>query len=296
MDLHYKQEVSVGALVIVAAAILVAGLMWLTNRSFGTSGTAEVPVRFEDVAGLRVGDPVQVSGFKVGTVTNVVLEDVGRVTVYMQVGNAWKPHTDAKAFVAALDFFGAKFVRYVPGHAPQLLNPGQTLTGTHEAGLTDAASGLSDQAASVLTGIQGIASQQTANDIHATMLAVQRALNVMSKLGEGPTVADATAALKTFQQLAARLDSTLANPAVGRTMGQMDSIATNLNTVTRQLATTSSAINSLLIKVDSSKGTIGKMMNDTTVYNDLHELSRSLKALLDDMRERPGRYFNLKVF
>jgi len=296
MDLHYKQEVSVGALVIVAGAILVAGLMWLTGRQFGTSGNVEVPVRFEDVAGLRIGDPVQVSGYKVGVVSNVVLEEVGRVTVYLNVRNEWRPHTDAKAFVTSLDFFGAKFVRYVPGHAPELLNPGQYITGSHEAGITDAATGLSDQASTVLTGLQGIASPQTATDIHATMIAVQRALNVMSKLGEGPAVGEATSALKSLQMLSARLDSTLANPSVKRTVDQMDSIASNMNTVTRQLATTSAALNSLLIKVDSSKGTIGKMMNDTTAYTDLHELAKSLTLLLNDIRERPGRYFNLKVF
>jgi phospholipid/cholesterol/gamma-HCH transport system substrate-binding protein len=214
----------------------------------------------------------------------------------MNVGNAWRPHTDAKAFVTSLDFFGAKFVRYVPGHAAELLRPGQSLTGSREAGITDAATGLSDQASSVLTGLSGIASPQTATDIHATMVAVQRALNVMSKLGEGPAVGEATQALKSLQQMAARLDSTLANPAVSRTVNQMDSIAMNLNAVTRQLNTTSNAVNSLLIKVDSSKGTVGKLMNDTTAYADLHELAKSLTLLLNDMRERPGRYFNLKVF
>lgn len=296
MELQYKQEVSVGALVIVATAILIAGLMWLTGRQLGTSGMVEVPVRFEDVAGLRIGDPVEVSGYKVGTVANVVLEDVGRVTVYLNVGNEWRPHTDAKAYVTSLDFFGAKFVRYVPGHAPDLLKSGQTITGSREAGITDAASGLSDQAATVLTGLQGIASPQTANDIHATMIAVQRALNVMTRLGEGPAVGEATSALKSLQQLSQRLDSTLANPAVKRSVNQMDTITTNLNQLTRQLASTSAALNSLIMKVDSSKGTLGKLMSDTTAYSDLHKLAESMTQLLNDMRERPGRYFNLKVF
>ena len=51
-----------------------------------------------------------------------------------------------------------------------------------------------------------------------------------------------------------------------------------------------------MAKIDSNEGTLGRLVNDTTVYSDLHELSQSLKDLLDDMRERPGRYFNVKVF
>ena len=49
-------------------------------------------------------------------------------------------------------------------------------------------------------------------------------------------------------------------------------------------------------KMDSNQGTLGRMVNDTTTFHDLHELSQSMTKLLNDIRERPGRYFNVKVF
>ena len=44
------------------------------------------------------------------------------------------------------------------------------------------------------------------------------------------------------------------------------------------------------------EGTLGRMVNDTTLYNELVRLSRSTRLLLDDIRERPGRYFHISVF
>ena len=108
MDLHYKQEISVGLLVITALALFAAGLAVLSGKTLGTSRGARVAVRFADVNGLRAGDPVQTSGVKVGRVENVVLQDVGQVMVYLSVSPDWRPHQDARASVAPLDFFYVK--------------------------------------------------------------------------------------------------------------------------------------------------------------------------------------------
>jgi phospholipid/cholesterol/gamma-HCH transport system substrate-binding protein len=80
MDLYYKQEVSVGLLVIVAVAGFFVGLMWLTGRSFRTS-QIEIPVQFAEVGSLNVGDPVQISGVGVGRVARRDLQEEGRVLV-----------------------------------------------------------------------------------------------------------------------------------------------------------------------------------------------------------------------
>jgi phospholipid/cholesterol/gamma-HCH transport system substrate-binding protein len=115
MDLHYKQELRVGMLVIAGVVVFTLGMLWLSGKTIGTSGTVVVPVRFQNVAGLRAGDPVQTSGVKVGRVANVVLQGVNNVMVYLEVNRAQRPHADAVALVASADFFGAKYVDYVPG-------------------------------------------------------------------------------------------------------------------------------------------------------------------------------------
>ena len=296
MDLAYKQELKVGLLVIVAMAVFTLGLMWLSGRTLGPSGNVVVPVRFTNVSGIRPGDPVQTSGVRVGRVANVVLQGVGDVMVYLEVNRAQRPHVDAQAMVASADFFGAKFVDYVPGSSPELLRAGQVITGTRAVEVMESAANLTTRASDALAGVQTLLSQQTAEDIHRTLVAVERTLNVVSRIGEGPTISQTQQTLASVQRLAIRLDSTFARPDLGKSLDQMDEVAQGLREMTEGLSSVTNALGSILEKVDRGEGLIGKAVSDSTLHGDLHEVLMSLRKLLDDVRERPGRYVNVKVF
>ncbi len=278
MDLHYKQEISVGLLVITAVALFAAGLTLLSGKSLGPRHSATVPVRFSDVNGLKAGDPVQISGVKVGRVDNVVLEDVGRVMVYLSVDPEVRPHVDARAAVSALDFFGAKFVDYSPGNGKELLKNGVVITGSREIALAEGAAGLTARATEALTAAQGILSERTADDIHMTMLAASRALDVFTKLGSGPQMEQAVGAVKTLQALAARVDSLLGNPAIKKSVDQLDELTGNVNQMTKELAETSKTLTQIMKKMENGQGTLGRAVNDTTLYHDLHDRSASMKG------------------
>ncbi len=296
MDLHYKQELRVGMLVIVGVVIFTLGMLWLSGKTIGTSGTVIVPVRFSNVAGLRAGDPVQTSGVKVGRVANVVLRGVGDVMVYLEVSQAQRPHVDAQALVASADFFGAKYVDYLPGSSAEMLKDNQAITGTRETDVTQAAANLTERASKALTGVQTLLSQQTAEDIHKTLLAVDRALDVIARIGEGPTVGEAQATLRSVQQLATRLDSTLASQDVRASMTQLNQATKNLKDLSDGLSQSSNALGSILTKINKGEGLIGQAVNDSTLHGDLHQVLVSLRKLLVDIRERPGRYTNIKIF
>ncbi|HYA51674.1 MAG TPA: MlaD family protein [Streptosporangiaceae bacterium] len=296
MDLAYKQELRVGLLVIVAVVIFTLGMFWLSGRRIGGAATVVVPVRFTNVAGLRPGDPVQTSGVKVGRVTNVVLQGVNDVMVYLEVSRDQRPHVDAQALVASADFFGAKYIDYVPGSSAELLRDNQVITGTREVAVTEAAANLTSRASDALTGVQTLLSQRTAEDIHNTLVAVERTLNVIAKIGEGPTVNETQQTLQAVQHLAVRLDSTFGTPDLRKSINQMDEVTQSMKEMTDGLSTASNALGNILVKIDKGQGMIGRAVNDTTLHGDLHEVLLSLRKLLDDVRERPGRYVNVKVF
>lgn len=296
MDLAYKQELRVGLLVIVAVVIFTLGMFWLSGRRIGGATTVIVPVRFTNVAGLRPGDPVQTSGVKVGRVANVVLQGVGDVMVYLEVRREQRPHVDAQALVASADFFGAKYIDYVPGSSAELLREKQVITGTREVAVTEAAANLTTRASDALQGVQTLLSQRTAEDIHNTLVAVERTLNVLARIGEGPTVGETQKTLQAVQHLAVRLDSTFGSPDIRKSLNQMDDVTQGLKEMTDRLSSASNALGSILVKIDKGEGMIGKAVNDSTLHGDLHEVLISMRKLLDDVRERPGRYVNVKVF
>ena len=77
MELSYKEEVGVGAMVILGLIAFTVGMFWLTGRSITSKGVS-VPVVFKNISGLKEGDPVRVSGVKKGRVGQVRLERVPR--------------------------------------------------------------------------------------------------------------------------------------------------------------------------------------------------------------------------
>src|SRR5256714_8602977 len=163
MDLTYKQEVGVGAIVLVGFAVFLVGMFWLTGQSLRTSGIS-FDVMFESVAGLKQGDPVLVSGVKKGRVARVNLERVKSVRVTIEISKDVAPHIDASAAVAAMDLFGAKFIDYNPGARPEMLAGGHVITGSKSPDITHVAQGGAKRAHELMEKAPHIVSERSGGD------------------------------------------------------------------------------------------------------------------------------------
>ena len=285
MDLTYKQEVGVGAIVLVGVAVFLVGMFWLTGRSLSASGIA-VDVMFESVAGLKQGDPVLVSGVKKGRVARVSLERVKSVRVTLELQRDVAPHIDASAVVGAMDLFGAKFIDYNPGSREEMLARGRTITGTSAPQIADVAQGVANRANELMENAANIVSDRLGEDIHNTLIVTQRAMNTLAGMPEGPFIKQTTSTLQATERVMQRVDSMLGT-GTGR---NIDSISTNLAKLTTHLSHTTAQLDTLLSRINRGEGTLGKMAADTTMYHDLHELSVSLTTLLNDLKEHPDKY------
>src|SRR6266700_2640575 len=252
MDLTYKQEVGVGAIVLVTVGLFLAAMFYFTGRSLRTGGIT-VDVMFESVAGLKQGDPVLVSGVKKGRVARVALERVKSVRVTLELSKDVAPHIDASAAVGAMDLFGAKFIDYNPGAREERLARGRSISGTSTP------------------DIAGVA---------------QGAMSTLSDMPEGPFIKQTTRTLQATERVMQRVDSMLGS-GTGR---NVDSISTNLAKLTTHLTHTTVQLDTLLSRMNRGEGTLGRMAADTMMYHDLHELSVSLTTLLTDLKEHPDKY------
>jgi phospholipid/cholesterol/gamma-HCH transport system substrate-binding protein len=295
MDLAYKQEATVGTLVILAFVLFFVGTTWLSGRSVGTDSDKFYRIQFHDASNLKASSPVRISGVGVGKVEKIQLVDVGKVLVSVSLPERIKPSIDATASVVSVGFVGDAAIEFDPGNAPEPLPHGRVIIGSQKAGFTDRAASLSDRADSVLLGAQTIVNQKTAdelyetmNELQATLRATQRTMQVLSDGRSGPA-AELSKTMATFRALGTRLDSTLANPALARTLGRADTLTGNLSAMTAQLTTTSARLDSVLSGVNSGRGTIGKFATDTGFYTDIRELSQSMKRLLDELQKHPGK-------
>ena len=293
MDFRYSREVIVGAIVTIAILVFIFGTMWLSGRSVSSDNL--VRIQFANVSGLKRASPVRVSGVNVGKVERIEFVDVGKVLVTASLPPKIRARVDADAKIVSVTLVGDYAIDFDPGRAAEFLAPGKVILGTQDLGLSGRAMELSDRADSILIGAQAIVNKQTADQLRSTLTALEgtlrateRTMRIYSDSTRGPT-AELTKTMASFRQLSTRLDSTLAHPALSRTLNRTDTLTGNLAAMTAQLTATGERLDSLLAAVNRGQGTLGKLATDSGFYYDMRDLSHSMKELLDELKKNPGK-------
>lgn len=295
MDLSYKREVTVGSLVILAVVLFIVGTSWLSGRSIAANEDEFWKIQFKTAGNLKASSLVRISGVTIGKVERIQLVDVGKVLVMVTLPDRIVPRVDATAQIVAVGFVGDAAIEFNPGTAGQRLTRDKVIVGSQAGGLTDLAETLGRRADSVLIGAQEIMSEQMADELQATLTALQstlkaaeRTMRVYGDADKGPT-GQITKTLASLERLTNRFDSTLGSPTLARTLGRADTLTGNLATMTAQLTATGARLDTVLLNMNQGRGTIGKFATDTGLYTDLRAVSHSLKALLDDLKAHPGK-------
>ncbi len=293
MDLRYRREAAVGLFLVVAIALFVVGIIWLSGKSL-RSGQL-VPIAFADVSGLKVGDPVRTSGVTVGQVNEIRLVAPGKVDVMVKLSAAPGPRRDAKAMVRSLDFFGARYVDYLPGTASAPLPAGEVIKGEKEPDLATVAQGLSGEGSEALANVAAFVGPENARQLRGLLIEARAAVSQLDTATQ-TGAAQAGSALLAMRAVLQRLDLLLGSGVPAQALESARDASRNLVQVTATLQKTTVVLDSILDKVNSGQGSLGRMVNDTTLVTNLQAASTALTALLNDLREHPGRYVQVRIF
>ncbi len=295
MDLHHKQEVTVGLLVLGGIGLFMAGTMWLKGRSFSSSGN-QLRVAFADVGTLKRGSAVRVSGVNLGSVERIDFEGVGKVVVTLSLKPIVEPKIDASAKLGSAGLMGDALVVFHPGNASQPLPAGTTIQGVVDQGLMELGTELGDKAKLAMTGFNEIANKKLADNLNATLSAMQRMMGVYTNTKTGP-VGEMTATMRELQTLTLHLDSTMAAAKLPTTLRKSDTLMTNLASTSREFAVTAARFDSLLQKINRGQGSLGKFVTDTAFYAETTKLATAVKELVDELKKHPGKItIQVKVF
>lgn len=289
MDKRVRNITALGLLTVVTVVIAVWGVYYLMGTPFWRNGL-EVAVMLDDGAGLKRGDGVQVLGVQVGTVRSVGLTPSNEVVAVLRLNDPMELPTDTRAQVTG-DVFGAHTVQLVPGNANALLESGDTIQGDATEELTQLAAGLSDQARQVLESAERVLDPQAVADIHETAA------------GLPPAVRELRATFSQLQRAASSLRSATeelqlaeTNEALNAAIAELQSSATAFGEAASSMERSLDTFDSVMTKIDEGTGTLGLLVNDSTLYYTLQETIREMGALAADIRERPQRYINLRIF
>ena len=293
MNEHFK-EATVGLIVLIAVAIFLAGALWLRGKSLGG---ADLYVMYHDVSTLKDASSVRISGAQVGRVDGISYLAPGKVVVGLKFFDPAAIHvtSNATASIEAIGMLGDMMVVFDPGTGTPVAR-GDTVIGTLSAGVFDKASAMADQAITTMQRLNRMLDTNLVVELKRTLQSAQKVMAYVADSVHGPA-AQVNPTMLALQHTTARLDSSLAGFNAGRMQARLDSTMRSAAAATDQLAALSKRADSLMARIQDGRGTMGKIMNDSTLYTQLRSTLQSLTDLINDIRKNPGKIgITVKVF
>lgn len=301
-----KKEIKIGIFAVVVLLASWAGIRFLSGLDV-FSRTRTYYVNYTEVSGIAQASPVMILGVKVGSVTEIKLDPTKAegVELTLEVSRDYDLPVDSKAKLFSDGLMGGKTVAIEYGTASEFLKSGDHITAAYDKGLMDIAGaeleGLTvkigetlAKLTTTLDGVNGILDDNRSN-IKGVMTNLDSVTGTMSDVLTGKK-----------QDLATVIDNLTAfADALGRNSAKIDSVVMNVNTIADQFATTNVAeslqqtigkLNQTLDKLNNADGTVGKLMNDKVLYDNLAAASANLSTLLADLQAYPKRYVHFSLF
>jgi phospholipid/cholesterol/gamma-HCH transport system substrate-binding protein len=290
-----RTEILVGGLLVVAAIALIMGIFWISGAKPGTPKMtlyASAP----EAGAIGEGTRLTLLGVDVGRVNRVVLRPDG-VVFELELTHRGPLPSDTRAEEQTAGFLGMAALALIPGQSPTALVEGDTIFAAGGGpGLQDLAGDLGDQASAVLTRINTLLDDSTVAAAQAGIGSFSGGMEELDAL----LAAESESLRRLIESLSAtsaRLAHVTSGPELERTLAHMDSLTGRLAAASEDLDLTSEALASVLGKIDRGEGSLGLMVNDTTLYvnltatlSNLEAASEEIALLTRDIRERPEHY------
>ena len=309
----YKKQVIIGGCAILAVLILVFGIDYLKGINLFKPANYYY-VSYTDVQGLSVSAPVTVNGFKVGQVRDIQYEydNPGHVLVELSLNRDLKVPRGTKAILKA-DLLGTASIHLVMPSHNDMHEIGEQIIGETDQGMfASVGDKVMPAVGEILVKVDTLlASLNTIVSDPAIATALGR-LDGITYGVEGTinnvdlTVRDINGAVKTLNQAISTLPPTMDN--VNHASANVEKMSENLLTVSQDLKdlpvkqfmdnlnTTSQNIKSLSQELNNPNSTLGLLLRDKGLYNNVNNTISSLDSLLVDIKANPKRYISIKLF
>ena len=293
-----SNEARAGLMIIVSAIIIIFGLSFLMEYSF-KKDDYKIVALFETVIGLDKGDPVIVSGLKVGKVENMTLE-IDQVEVTLSIDARYRFPKDSKAILKNLTLLGEKAIEIKRGHSKEFLSAGEIITGTLEADifeLTEAAAPLGEDLAVLLKRFRSTFNEEAESNLQGSLSNIKSFSNEVAQ-----NISKDMEALRTGitnMSAAAQNLKALSNPEgknINEVLANLEESSINLKEASARIRNSSSSIEKILNQIERGEGTIGRFIMDDRIYNNLEKFSMSLDSLVWDVRKNPRKYIKIELF
>ncbi len=300
MAFKVSNETKVGALAAIAITFLVLGYNFLAGQGSFFSKKYTLNAILPDVAEISKSTPVLFNGYKVGNVTDVeLLKPDGNFRVYFVI-NEDIDIPEGSSIKVSSALLGGKALNLQFSKSNKLAESGQTLNSMADTTLMESMSNvlkpLNAKINSIVTSLDSILAN---GELNRSLVNFNSSLKSFTRTSNNASII---------------LEQSM--PKLSNIMGNVESITqnlknnndkisltiANLKTTTDNLAAlklketvdkaneTLAQISSIMDKINKGEGSLGLLVNDKSLYNNLNNTAADLDKLLKDLNQFPAKY------
>jgi phospholipid/cholesterol/gamma-HCH transport system substrate-binding protein len=299
--LKISREVKTAILVVSGILLFIYVFNYLKGENILDSSRTFYTI-YDNVEGLASSTPVTINGLGVGKVQEIrFMEDgSGKLRVKLLIDSDFEFSKNSKAELYEAGLIGGKAVAIIPAFDNAAnAKKGDFLEGIVKAGLTE----LVNQR---LTPLQEkMETMMVSAD--SLLTNINSIFDTQTKANLKNSIAELSKTIKSFKNTSESLNSLIANnkDKLENTLNNVDSISSNLAEITHSIAEAnlgkaienlqSTLINfdSILASMGEGEGSLGKLLKDEELYNNLKGATKEMEELMRDIKLHPKRYFRI---
>lgn len=310
-----NNETKIGVMAVVGIALLVFGFNFLKGTSLFKK-TNHIYAVYQDVQGLAKSNPVVINGLQIGRIENLDGgKDMKRIVVTVSLIKDVNIPSNSLAVINP-NLLGSPTLEIQLGSSSKYLKSGDTLQTTMSAGAFDEALKIINP---VLYEVRN-----SVKSLDSVLHVITGVFDPAAKSNIKGIIANLNATTASFALSAVSLQEILntQNGALSHTLNNVSAFTANLNSNNQKLDSilenakvasqkfadidlkkTLDTLNEAVIdfrqgaaKINSKDGSLGLLLNDKKLYENLESTTNKINILLDDIRVHPKRYVNFSVF
>lgn len=292
----FNREVQIALVAIVGVVVLFFGLQFLKGLSLFSDEDVYY-VTFDDISGLAPSSAVFADGYKVGSVKDIAYDYAGqgKTVASISLNKNMRLPKGSTAEIET-DMLGNVKVNLMLASNPvERVAPGDTITGGMASGMLGKAAEMIPAIEKMLPKLDSIMTRLN------TLLADPSVDNTLHNVDK--ITANLTTTTAQLNTLVAGL-----NRSVPGMMAKADVVLDNTGKLTKNLSELDVAatmarvdqtlddVHQMTERLNSGEGTLGLLLRDPGLYDNLNSTARSADSLLIDLRQHPKRYVHFSIF
>ncbi len=296
MNKLFTKEIKIALVAIVGIVLLFFGMNFLKGLAlFGNTTTYKM--LFKDAKGLTTSTAIYADGYKVGSVSGIDYDysQSGNITVTADISPDLRIPAGTTAMIES-DLMGNQKVSLLLANNPrQRINPGEIIPGVEENGLMSAAASMLPTVQAMLPKLDSIVTSIN------TVLSDPAIVNLLHNAeAMSASLRQSTVQLNTMMAEMNKQLPDLMQHANG-TMSNAEELTAKLNDIDlngtmTQVNRTLDNVEKLTATLNSNEGSLGKLMHDDQLYDNLTSLTGDADSLMIDLKAHPKRYVHFSVF